>query len=245
MISWDAFFAWVGRAAAFSAPIGLVLIWLGRTYIDRWLARRFQAQLDAIKHVQAVDFAKQKLAFDAKLHRATKLHEREFEILPRAWEMLGSARGSIGLLIDQGQTHTDVDKLDALALDEFLAPLPISASEKEAIATAPIGMRTDLFIERKLRFQMVDASSQAANFHNYIATHGVFIEPKLRKKLFTVSEVYESVVNTHSMLIVHGSSPRIDVSALNRQKFKALDKVIGQIGDEISERIWGASKLDC
>ena len=243
-MDWTAFFAWVGRAAVVATPIGLAFLWFGRTYMDKWLAKRFQGQLDAIKHAQALEFAKHKLSFDAKLHRATKLHEREFEVLPRAWEMLGATGGSIRLLISDDQTHTDVGKLDALALAAFLAPLPISAAEKNAITAAPVAERTDLFIERKLRYQMVDASTLAQNFHNYVATSGVFIEPTLRKKLLTVSSVFESVVRTHSNLVITGGSKAVDIGGLNRQKLEALDKLVGEIGNEISERIWGASKLD-
>lgn len=244
MIDWTAFFAWVGRAAVVVTPIGLAVLWFGRTYIDKWLAKRFQGQLDALKHAQALEFAKHKLSFDAKLHRATQLHEREFDILPKTWEMLGATGGSIRLLISDDQTHTDVGKLDALALASFLDPLPISEAEKNAITAAPAAKRTNLFIERKLRYQMVDASTRAQNFHNYVATNGVFVEPALRKKLLTVSEVFESIVRTHSNLVITGGSNTVDLGRLNRQRLETLDKLVGEIGDEISERIWGASKLD-
>ena len=243
-MDWDAIFDWIGRATVFAIPIAGVILWFGRTYIDKWLTKRFQGQLDALRHVQALEFAKLKIAFDAKLHRATKLHEREFEILPKAWHMLGEAGGAIQLLINPDQTHTDVDKLDQLALREFLGPIPLSDGEKQAILEAPSGERTNLFIERKLRYQMVEASTLAQNFHNFIAGHGVFIEPTLRKKLLKLSEVYASVVSTHSMLLVHGTPPKVDVGALNRRKLESTTTLISEIGDAISERIWGASRVE-
>lgn len=243
-MDWDAIFEWIGRFAVVLTFVGGLGLWFGKTYIDKWLTKRFQGQLDALKHAQALEIAKLRLAFDAKLHRATKLHEREFEILPKAWSMLGETGGAIQLLTDQTQTHTDVDKLDSLALREFLTPLPLSESEKQAIAEAPAGERTNLFIERKLRHQMVAASTLAQNFHNFIAGNGVFIEPGLRRKLLTLSEIFDSVVSTHSMLVIHGSPPKVDVGSLNRQKLKATTKLINEIGDAISERIWGASKIE-
>lgn len=243
-MDWESTFAWIGRATAIATPIGLVSLWLGKTYIDKWLTKRFQGQLDALKHAQALEIAKLKLAFDAKLHRATKLHEREFEVLPKAWNMLGETGGAIQLLVANNQTHTDVSKLDPLSLREFLAPLPLSEAEKQAVIDAPTGERTNLYMERKLRHQMVEASTLAQNFHNFIAGNGVFIEPTLRRKLFKLSEVYDSVVNTHSMLLVHGSPPKIDIGSLNRHKLEATNKLVGEIGDAISDRIWGASKVE-
>jgi len=244
MMDWNATFEWIGRVAVVFVFVGGLVVWFGKTYIDKWLTKRFQGQLDAIKHAQALEVAKNKLSFDAKLHRATKLHEREFEILPRSWEMLGAAGGAIRLLISNNQIHTDVSKLEPLSLAEFLGPLPFSDAEKQAIMNAPRAERTDLFIERKLRFQMVDASTLAQDFHNYVAINGVFIEPTLRKKLITVSGVFDSLVGTHSMLVIHDGPPKIDVGTLNRHKLESLGKLVDEIGDEISERIWGASKLD-
>jgi len=243
-MDWEVIFAWIGRAVTVVAPLGLAALWLGRTYMDKWLTNRFQGQLDALKHAQALEMAKLKLMFDAKLHRATKLHEREFEILPKAWDLMGEAGGTIRLMIDKDQKHTDVGKLRPLELSEFLANLPLSPAEKQAIIDAPTAERTNLYIERKLRLQMVEAATKAQEFHNFVAGKGIFIEPSLRKKLMRISEVFESVVNTHSMLVVHGSPPKVDVGALNRQKLESTGKLVEEIGDDISERIWGASKVD-
>lgn len=46
------------------------------------------------------------------------------------------------------------------------------------------------------------------------------------------------------MLVIHDGPPKIDVGTLNRHKLESLGKLVDEIGDEISERIWGASKLD-
>lgn len=243
-MNWDTVFEWIGRFAVVLIFVGSFGVWLAKTYIDKWLSKRFQSQLDGLKHLQALEIAKLQLAIDAKLHRATKLHEREFEILPKAWFMLGETGGAIQLLIDPDQTHTDVDKLDPLALREFLGPLPLSDAEKQAISETPVGGRTRLFVERKLRHQMVEASTLAQAFHNYIAGKGVFIEPTLRRKLLKLSEVFDEVVRSHSILVVHGGPPKVDTSALNRGKLKATSTLIHDIGEAISERIWGASRIE-
>ncbi len=243
-MDWDAVFEWIGKLATIALALAVGLAGIARAYIDKWLDSRFQAKLAALNHSQALEIARFQLAIDTKLNRASKLHDREFEVLPRAWDLLCEAGGAVTLLLDENQTHPDLSKLDDLELNELLSSMPFSEAECDAIRSTPKDAQTQLYAKRKRRYQVVRAGGLAQDFHNYVASYGVFVEPSLRSKLLRFSDILSEVVQTHSQLMPVDDPNAIKVRTLNRQKFEATTALVDEIGDAVSARLWGASDTE-
>ena len=56
--------------------------WLFQAFGDKWLAARFDKRLEALRHAQQKELEELRFRINALLDRATKLHQREFEVLP-------------------------------------------------------------------------------------------------------------------------------------------------------------------
>lgn len=59
---------------------------------EKWLDARFDERLAAYKHEQQKELEQVRFKITALLDRATKLHQREFEVLPEAWSLLNPHR---------------------------------------------------------------------------------------------------------------------------------------------------------
>jgi hypothetical protein len=101
--------------------------WLGTKWLDTRFAERLethkgalQHELEKIKGARQVELEKIKFEINARMDRAAKLHQREFEVLPQAWSRLTEARGIAMSLVSRLQFVTELNQMPQDRLEEFL-----------------------------------------------------------------------------------------------------------------------------
>lgn len=239
----EAIFAWIGRVATVAAPIGLFTVWFGRTYVDKWLANRFQGQLDALKHAQAQEIERLRAKIAGMLDRATKLHQHEFEVLPKAWDLLTSAVGAASRATATFKRFEDVGRLSSDELEVFFVKSSLEEHQKQAIRDAPRLDRTSLYGAFQQRIEHGEASEGAFAFHNYVVQHGIFIEPEIRDRLNRASQELRQAVSTWSIIVRGGNETAGTVEKAQAHVSAAYDLSV-EVDKLISERLWNAALLD-
>ena len=82
------FFAVAGGGAVVAYGI---FQWLGKA----WLAQHFNKQLEQFKADQQKELERVRHEINALFSRISKIHEKEFEVLPKAWQLLHKANGAV------------------------------------------------------------------------------------------------------------------------------------------------------
>jgi len=242
---WEAIFTWIGKATFFATTVGLATVWFAKTYIDKWLSRRFQGQLDNLKHVQAQEIERLRAKIAGMLDRVTKLHQHEFEILPEAWCLLATTMGSASHVLAALQSFPDAGAHNDVELEVLLASSDFLEHDKQAVRDAQSRSdRTKIFCDLYQRYAVRDAINDRQNFHNYVILKGIFIEPELRGKMIELSILIMNCLMDHrDMINDRDSFKQRDFSA-NREKWKAAEPLKDEIHKMVSDRLWNAAKLD-
>jgi hypothetical protein len=84
---------------------------------EKWMSSKFDEKLAAYKHEQQKELEQLKFKITGLLDRATKLHQREFDILPEAWTRLVEAYYNVIATTSALQTYPDLDRMSSLQLD--------------------------------------------------------------------------------------------------------------------------------
>src|SRR5947209_20195095 len=116
----DAVFAFLGQLIVFGGGGAAVAFGLFRFLGSKWIENKFAERLEQLRHTQALELQRLRVEIDSLLSGAIKLQEKEFQTLPEAWIKLDDAFGHISRLTAPYQQYADVDRLNALQLDEFL-----------------------------------------------------------------------------------------------------------------------------
>src|SRR5437867_8574244 len=77
-----------GGAAALAYGL---FVWLGK----RWLEQHFAKSLERLRHEQAKEIEHVRHEINSLFSRVSKIHEREFEVLPAAWQKLHESYGRV------------------------------------------------------------------------------------------------------------------------------------------------------
>src|SRR5690242_14921631 len=81
----------VGAVVLAGGGMSLIVYQVFKHLAARWLESKFEERLQALKHAHGKELEQLRFRISALLDRATKLHQREFEVLPDAWAKLNDA----------------------------------------------------------------------------------------------------------------------------------------------------------
>jgi hypothetical protein len=121
--------------------------WLGKVWAERLMEKektRYQKEIEDFK-AQGVRLLEQEKAhYQAELEalrhekttlfsRISKIHRKEFEILPKAWQLLHEAYGAALHLTEKNKPAPDFGGMSAAHLKEFIEGCPVAGVPKSRL----------------------------------------------------------------------------------------------------------------
>jgi len=188
--------------AALVATAGLWK-WLGQKWVEQHFGIRLekfkaeqQKELEGLKSEQQKELERLRHLLSSRI---SKIHEKEFEVLPKAWLTLNALHGSVALALDLTfKMHPDFRTLPDAQLEELLTASPVSSLgvsslsdyQKDALRKLKGADRQKYFTEAMAGVYLDHAVEQHRIFNNYLIEHRIFMTDDLRK---TFGAVYESL----------------------------------------------------
>lgn len=174
-----------GAAVAF-----LLFKTLGEKWIDQEVAKALEFQ----KHEYEVELRNLQRKIDEELSRSGKLQDREFAVLPRAWELLCDAEDALARLVSVFRQFVDVNRLELAELDEFLGRLPFSESAKDKIRGSHD--KLEVYKECQFHHELHEVKMTLHAYTSYVRRNSVFLHDDLRVLFEKISEViWHTIIN--------------------------------------------------
>ncbi|PMR68275.1 hypothetical protein [Halomonas heilongjiangensis] len=188
----DDFLKFLGQVIAYGGGSAVVAYLLFQYFGKTWIENKFAQRLDQLRHQQALELQKLRVEIDAMLSGALKLQEKEFLVLPEAWGKLDEAHGLVAWLVSPMQQYADVDRMNPVQLDEFLAGTEFTESQKDEVRNSHDKGNTYrgiIFWHRLHKVKQAFGDLQC-----YVAKNGIFLPPELEEKFSNVSDKLWSAV---------------------------------------------------
>ena len=74
----------IGALVLAGGTVTGLALWLFKLFGEKWLSSKFAKRLEAFKHDQQKEIEHLRFEISKLLDRTIKLHQREFEVLPRS-----------------------------------------------------------------------------------------------------------------------------------------------------------------
>jgi hypothetical protein len=172
-----------------SAAIAYFLFqFLGKT----WIENKFAQRLEQLKHQQALEVQRLRVEIDSMLSGAIKLQDREFDVLPKAWQKLDEAHGLVSWLVAPMQSYPDLDRMDSQELSEFFDASELRDSQRQRISNA--SKKTDAYIDIIFWHRLNKVRSSIGQLRDFVAANGIFLPPELKDKFVKVVELLWSAL---------------------------------------------------
>lgn len=107
-----------------------------RFLAKRWLDQKFEEQLENLKQEQRKELEHVRHQIQSTFSRISKIHEKEFEVLPEAWRRLHDAYGKAFRVASAFKEFPDVARMNEKQLDDFITSCRLRDYQKEGLRRA-------------------------------------------------------------------------------------------------------------
>lgn len=201
--SWLAALGITGAVAAGAA--WALFQWFGK----KWVEEHFSRELEAFKAEKQVELEKLRTEYGRETERlkadlnrfadrASRFHNREYEVLPEAWGLMNKAYGAAMSAISAFQQHADLNSMGEAQLEAWLEQSDLEQYQRDELRTAT-DRNTHYGTLRDWK-QIGDADRAAIEFSNYVVLHGVFIEEPLSTKMMDAAQNMRKALISRSMV---------------------------------------------
>jgi hypothetical protein len=231
---------------SFLGELGLTItVAAGVAYIffrymgSKWIEGQFEKQLEDYRHVHQRELEALRLEINKTMDRATKLHAREYEILPEVWGRLDEAFLQLRVLVSLFQESVDANRMTSEQLEAVLETSGFLAWQKQEIRSA--SDKGDAYFQFQMIKRRVDAANSYREFHNYLTRHSVFVHSNIKTKLSEVATMISKSIREESAAArgLGDIAERLQRSQLLHERVSVEgQKLVDDIETEISRRLW-------
>jgi hypothetical protein len=210
-----------------------------RKFGEKWLDARFEERLAAYKHEQQKELERVRFQISALLDRATKLHQREFEVVPEAWAKLNVANWNVSAFVSPMQSHPDLNRMSAAQLKEFVAACELQEWQKQELLAEPD--KTRYYIDQIFWHKLHEAKAASREASIFIATHGIFLPVDIKSRFDALTKLIWEALDEHEFNKRYGTAP------LERKKQQALQTeappLLKELEALVQGRLWNSERV--
>ncbi|MGA2589606.1 MAG: hypothetical protein ABSH32_06805 [Bryobacteraceae bacterium] len=239
----DGIWNWLQSFLSVGAPLILLAFGLFKWFGQKWIEQRLVIGLEKFKAGQQNELEEFKSEQQKELERLrhrlssriSKIHEKEFEVLPKSWLMLNDLHGSVALALDLTfKIYPDFRMLPGAQFEEFLTVSPasrLSDYQKEALRKLQDASdRRKYFTDAMAGINFDDAKEKQRIFHNYLIENRIFMTAELREKFGMLDRSLSTLLTNYSVQPAH--SAQSDQEEVNR-----LKNMIDEVEQLVQERL--------
>ncbi|EGE58393.1 UNVERIFIED_ORG: hypothetical protein GGI65_001956 [Rhizobium esperanzae] len=238
---------WVKLIVAFLATFGLTLAvvvaaaWAAfRWFGQKWIESKFAKGLEEYKAGQAQELEKLKHKINSAFDRITRLHNREFEVLPDLWGKLVEAKLWAGAYVSVMQSYANVEHLGEDALREFLDGTNFAEWQKREIMTAR--NKQDQYVKTYRRYRYADVQDKLREFDLSFSKNGIFLNKELKEMMRKMLDIIHHAVVEHKVNEEENVRPRVrDASKTFENEGETL---FLKIEKGVSDRLWESANKE-
>lgn len=204
---------WLGNLVLLAVPsTGLAFVffrWFGKQWIERLLSRDLekfkreqQEKLEGYKSEQQKELERLRHLLTS---RVSKIHDKEFEVLPKAWLMLNDLHGSVMYAIDLTiKFIPDFSTFSVAKLEAFLTTDPstnrLTDYQKTQLRSLEGAEEKSKYYMDTMRAHNIDEATEKERvFRNYLIEHRIFMTDELRGKFTAALDTLSSALMRYSL----------------------------------------------
>lgn len=180
-------FEYIGKALVVGGGASFVAYQAFKHFAAKWLDARFEKNLQRLVHDQNKELERLRSDLTKAFDRATKLHQREFEVLPKTWDDVSEAYWATASLVSPLQTMPDLSSMQEKQLANFLAQSELEDWQKDEVLEASDKTKKygELIYWHKL--SRVTQAHRLADIA--LSRGGIFVHDNIREKLQAVLDL--------------------------------------------------------
>jgi hypothetical protein len=235
------FLAAIGAFITAGGTIVLLAFGVFKKFGENWLNAKFNERLEAFRHVQQKELEELRFRINSLFDRKTKLHQKEYEVIPGAWARIADAHGVVTAFTSFLQSYADVGRMTDSQLEEFLSDSKLLNWQRSELKAADRKDRNKYYQDVLFYHTFGDCRRKCRKSYVYLQRNGIFMPRELLEKFRKFDGMVWAALNEHQ------SNKELDEVPRRREAANMLRDEGGPLFSELEEtiqkRLWN-DKLD-
>jgi hypothetical protein len=202
MVMIDQLLQYIGQLVLYGGGAVAIAYAAFRTLTVKWLDNRFAERLASYKHAQAKEIEELRFQINSLFDRLTKLHQKEFEVLPEAWARLYDAYWKAASFLACVRSYPDLDKMTEAHRNEFIQSCKLLEWQKAEVREA--ANKGDCYQKFITWHEFADAQEAAIESHTYVQTNGIFLTQEMRDQFNRVDDLIWKALKARESILKNG-----------------------------------------
>jgi hypothetical protein len=232
-------------AAAFGAVVftvgtltGLAL-WLFKTFSEKWLNAKFAERLEAFKHDQQKEIEHLRFEINKLFDRTTKLHQREFEVLPKGWSLLVTSFHATMSMTAALQQYPDISQMTPAHLEEFLSKCPLEGWQRDELRNA--AEKNSYYQQAIFWHRLNSVRKDFRKSALFLRRKGIFMPRALKEKFTRVEDLIWNALSEYELNKNEAVWPKHHTDQDKLRKEGEL--LMKELEAEVQGRLWTSDQL--
>lgn len=218
----------IGQIVLYGGGAAAISYGLFMYFGKKWLDNQFAKSLEKFRSKQDQELEHYRFEINSLFNRISKIHEKEFEILPEAWKKLVLASGHVMDTISPLQTYTDLTYKSESEIDQILDKYNLDQFSKNEIkGSLDINKAYQKMVGEN---KIVNANKSVGELHNYLIYYKIFLNKELYDDFDNADKLFTKVLGE---LEINKASKR---GITSREYFLQREEIIALM-EGISSRI--------
>lgn len=190
-----------------------------------WLEKAFQKELADFNATKNQELEHLRTELGRFHDRALRFNAVEYEMLPRSWELLKRAEGSVAHCWRRLRQSPDFDRMTEADLEDFLETTDFSSAEKKKIREA---QNKRHFYAEIINWNDIQSARNAfIEFNNLLVENDIFFDDELLRHLTAAGgELHQAILLRESFLD--------KINDDNREVFTQAQECMNKASEEIA-----------
>jgi hypothetical protein len=229
-------FKLLGKLIIYGGGTAAMAYGLFRFLGEKWIENKFAEKLEAYKHKQQQELEQTRYTINSLFSRVSKIHEKEFEVLPEAWSQMHDALFSLTRFTKPFKQYPNVDAMTEPQLDNFLKQSPIAEFQKQTLKEE----RNKLEYYRECVFyhELNEVKKACSTFHTYTQKNSIFLSPDLKEYFSKIDDLmWDAAVDKE---VGHEAQDR----EMKKEAWKKVKEEVIPLKNKIEELVQARLRYD-
>jgi hypothetical protein len=171
-----------GGVAVLCTSLAAAAYGLFRLTGEKWLQAKFDERLAAYKHEQQKELEGLKFRIARLMDRATKFHQREFEVLPEAWARLNETYARTVAFVSALQIYPSLDDKSPECVEEFISRCKLQDWQKDELRRS--AKKDEYYRKNIFWYRLNDLQGNLQECHIYVLKNSILMPKNIRDKIY-------------------------------------------------------------
>lgn len=190
----DEILKFIGEVVAYGGSATFIAYMVFKHLSNKWIENKFQEKLENYKTEQQKELEVYKHKINSLFNRVSKIHEKEFEVLPQMYSLMIEAIEKISIVTSTFKQYHNVKDMSKERLEVFLENSFLEDWQKEELKKSYDKQK--YYQKASAFFDLHNSKKAIYEFHSYIERNRLFLKDDIKQKFNEIDSLIWEIYNS-------------------------------------------------